>query len=107
MKIDGYFDLDPTRMLDLTLDVFSTHLVTHYGFFLQLVGQFTAARKRLLADLYSTRKRKENIEITPDSDFDDVLQQAEGDIEYPPSSPELRNRLAQLLGFKLAFYEVF
>jgi len=36
VSLIGHFDLDPNRALDILLDVFSTHLATHYTFFLSL-----------------------------------------------------------------------
>lgn len=106
MKIAGYFDLDPTRMLDLILDVFSTHVTTHYMFFIHLIRQFTGSRSRLLSE-----RRKDGMQVDgtrPYSEmgFEEVLTAAEGDLSVMPSSTELKNPLAQLLGFKLGHYEV-
>lgn len=110
MKVAGYFDLDPTRMLDLVLDVFSTHIMTHYSYFIELVRQFVSTRTRLLGGesivnklekmQLDTRRKYAGI------DFESILKAAEGEVRSLPSTPDLRNPLAQLLGFKFAHYEV-
>lgn len=107
MKVAGYFDLDPTRMLDLVLDVFSTHLMTHYSFFMQLIRQFVGSRVRLLTgtDKFESMQTDQGQKFVG-LDFENVLKTAEGTVFSMPSSVELKNPLAQLIGFKFAHYEV-
>jgi THO complex subunit 2 len=107
MKVAGYFDLDPTRMLDLVMDVFSTHVMTHYSFFIQLIRQFIGSRVRLLSgsntvEVMQTDRQHQYARMA----FDDILKAAEGDIFVMPCSTELKNPLAQLMGFKFAHYAV-
>ncbi|KZW03863.1 hypothetical protein EXIGLDRAFT_715906 [Exidia glandulosa HHB12029] len=37
VSLVGYFDLDPNRVLDIILDVFSYNIYTHHSFFLELL----------------------------------------------------------------------
>jgi THO complex subunit 2 len=107
MKIAGYFDLDPTRMLDLTVDVFSTHVMTHFDFCISLIRQFMSSRTRLLC---GTRLEETMETEKPNSfvgmDLNDVLSASEGQVPTIPSSAEYKNPLAQIVGFKFAYYEV-
>jgi THO complex subunit 2 len=107
MKVAGYFDLDPTRMLDLVMDVFSTHVMTHYSFFIQLIRQFIGSRVRLLSgsnpvEVMQTDRQHQYAGMA----FEDILKAAEGDVFVMPPSTELKNPLAQLMGFKFAHYAV-
>lgn len=110
----GYFDLDPNRALDIILDVFSTHLSTHYTFFLALLScsPWAARSKVVVEDMM-------NIEPDPDmyrgKDLDEVLRLAECQagnpvVEPKPSptsgGPTEARVLAQVLGFKFTYYQV-
>jgi hypothetical protein len=106
MKVAGYFDLDPTRMLDLIIDVFSTHLMTHYMFFIHLIRRFTGSRTRLLSEGKQDKMQVDGTRSFVGMDFEDVLLSAEGDVSVVPSSNDLKNPLAQLLGFKFKHYSV-
>jgi THO complex subunit 2 len=106
MKIAGYFDLDPTRMLDLIVDVFSTHLVTHYTFFIHLIRRFTGSRTRLLSEKRQDGMLVDGTRSFAGMDFEEVLLAAEGNVSVVPSSTDLKNPLAQLLGFKFKHYSV-
>jgi THO complex subunit 2 len=106
MKVAGYFDLDPTRMLDLIIDVFSTHLMTHYMFFIHLIRRFTGSRTRLLSEGKQDKMQVDGTRSFIGMDFEDVLLSAEGDVSVVPSSNDLKNPLAQLLGFKFKHYSV-
>jgi THO complex subunit 2 len=33
VRLIGHFDLNPNRALEVFLDIFATHLATHYTFF--------------------------------------------------------------------------
>ncbi|KAG8791241.1 THO complex subunit 2, partial [Serendipita sp. 398] len=102
MQVAGYFDLDPTRMLDLMLDIFSTHMMTHYHYFLHLLKQFTESRVRLLSD----GRMSDAVMDTPGqgNGFEARLKNAEGVLPVIPVVDGLKNPLAQLLGFKLSSY---
>ncbi|CAG7849120.1 THO complex subunit 2 [Serendipita indica DSM 11827] len=103
MRVAGYFDLDPTRMLDLILDVFSTHVMTHSDLFLYIIREFSGTRTRLLgstSDIDSSMDTSESSE----SALERRLQEAEGPLTNPPTLPQLKNPLAQLLGFKFSHY---
>lgn len=105
----GYFDLDPNRALDIILDVFSTHLATHYSFFLALLACSPWAQA-------PKAKTEDPMNIETDSDmyrgksFDDILRLAErqSSHEQPTSSggPTDSRILAQVLGFKFTYYQV-
>lgn len=110
MKIAGYFDLDPTRMLDLTLDVFSTHVMTHFEFCINLIRQFMSSRTRLLLGTRLEETAAQMETEKPNSfvgmDLDDILSTSEGFVPTVPSSAEYKNPLAQIIGFKFAYYQV-
>ena len=106
MKIAGYFDLDPTRMLDLIIDICSTQLMTHYLFFVHLIRLFTGSRTRLLGEWKQEGMQVDKPRSYAGMDIEDVLLAAEGEVCVTPSSPDLKNPLAQLLGFKFRYYSV-
>lgn len=114
MGLIGYFDLDPNRALDIILDVLTVNITTHYTFFLSLLSFSPWARsiRRSLPGRF-------NVCIPPDpspdqyrgKSLDEVLEIAETlslsyeSLNSVPSSPESRV-LAQVLGFKFAYYQV-
>ena len=97
VSLIGHFDLDPNRALDVFLDIFATHLATHYTFFLALLS-------------FSPWAPTASFEPPPSSDgtrFDDVLANAEILSDGAPSDLNKPNDvLAQVLGFKFAHYNV-
>lgn len=98
VSLIGHFDLDPNRALDVFLDIFATHLATHYAFFLALLS-------------LSPWAPSISSETPPPSSgstrFDDVLANAEILSESAPSDLNKPNDvLAQVLGFKFAHYNV-
>lgn len=109
----GYFDLDPNRALDIILDVFSVHIATHYSFFLALLACSPWA-----ASPQAKSSDDMNVEPNPDmykgKDLDEVLRLAECQSGHPPSVPQPPTSggpdgsrvLAQVLGFKFAYYQV-
>ena len=104
ISLIGYFDLDPNRALDIILDVLSTHLVTHYAFFLTLLS-FSPWRGCF------TRSRLEegNVSALPPEFFkgktlDEVLVLA--DRRSTTTCTNTSRVLAQVLGFKFSYYAV-
>ncbi|KAI0776038.1 transcription factor/nuclear export subunit protein 2-domain-containing protein [Trametes elegans] len=103
----GYFDLDPNRVLDIILDVFSVHLASHYSFFIALLSFSPwGGRPR------STVKQEEmNVEPDParfrGKSLMEVLKLAEegsgADVDQIDSSNA--RVLAQVLGFKFTYYQ--
>ena len=102
VTVIGYFDLDPVRVLDIILDVFSSHVVTHWPFFLQLLHRSPWKREPL------PRRAGQSSSPNPRSycgmTFDEILATAEG--VSPGSVPEDVNTCANLLGFKFKYYQV-
>ena len=102
VTITGYFDLDPVRVLDIILDAFSSHVVTHWAFFLQLLHRSPWKREPL------PRRAEQSSSPNPhnycDMTFDEILATAEG--VSPSSIPEDVNTCANLLGFKFKYYQV-
>jgi THO complex subunit 2 len=102
VTIIGYFDLDPVRVLDIILDAFSSHVVTHWPFFLQLLHCSPWMRQPL-----PRRAGQSNIPNPPsylNMTFDEILATAEG--VSPGPVPEDVNACANLLGFKFKYYQV-
>ncbi|CED85283.1 KEKE-like motif-containing transcription regulator (Rlr1)/suppressor of sin4 [Phaffia rhodozyma] len=89
MSVIGYFDLDPSKTVDLILDAFATHLVTHHRFFLDLLRSSPWAPPP----------------ISPPS-----TPSASGTLSTTIGEKELRGEsgssvLAQVLGFKFGYYQ--
>ena len=85
----GYFDIDPTRALDLILDVFSDNIVHHHAFFRDLIA---LARRDARRD-----KPKDN---------DIKGKQPEG-MPIGMFENEVGDSVcAQIVGFKFQFYQV-
>jgi THO complex subunit 2 len=98
VSLIGHFDLDPNRALDVFLDVFATHLATHYIFFLELLS---------LSPWAPTISSEAPPPSTGSTRFDDVLANAEFLSESTLSDLNTPNSvLAQVLGFKFAHYNV-
>ncbi|KIY45922.1 hypothetical protein FISHEDRAFT_76157 [Fistulina hepatica ATCC 64428] len=93
----GYFDLDPNRVLDIILDVFSTHVATYHEFFIALLS-LSPWRGN-----YRDRKGKAREDLSfSGKSLDDVLAMAE-DAEFNTDDVDHAPRvLAQVLGFKFA-----
>jgi len=120
----GYFDLDPNRALDVLLDMFISHVSTHYTFFLSLLRQSPWCRKAVRRqDVAQTESipfngRKtvdvidEKTHITPDPDkeppsggfiFEDILRSVE---EFTVREEGESPICAQIMGFKFSHYLV-
>src|SRR5258706_1627988 len=102
VTIIGYFDLDPVRVLDIILDAFSSHVVTHWPFFLQLLHLSPWKREPL--PRRAGQSNNPNPQSYCDMTFDEILAAAEG--VSPGSIPEDVNTCANLLGFKFKYYQV-
>ena len=91
----GYFDLDPSRALDIILEVFADNILHHHVFFRELLRLSPWGNTALL-------KRKET-SVNGHSDLEKPLL-PDGSFE---SRPEGANAVcAQILGFKFAWYAV-
>ncbi|KAI0375719.1 hypothetical protein BV20DRAFT_1059341 [Pilatotrama ljubarskyi] len=103
----GYFDLDPNRVLDIILDVFSVHLATHHSFFISLLSFSPWGGRR--------RRNLKQEEMAVESDparfkgksLTDVLKIAEAEAGAQLDDVDSSNArvLAQVLGFKYTFYQ--
>ncbi|KAG6833844.1 hypothetical protein H0H87_011778 [Tephrocybe sp. NHM501043] len=105
ISLIGYFDLDPNRALDIILDVLSVHLSTHYTFFIALLsfspwaGSYrrpnpAASETSLLPGSFQGKT------------LDEVLALADPTaVNISPSDDAKPRVLAQVLGFKFAYYQ--
>ncbi|GAA5863246.1 hypothetical protein JCM3774_000827 [Rhodotorula dairenensis] len=89
----GNFDLDPSRTLDVLLDVFSDNVVEHWQFFLDV----------LLASPWAPKRR-------PDADVHVNGVEGLGKGKQPVVDVGLEREqgsdiIAQILGFKFAYYQ--
>lgn len=105
ISLIGYFDLDPNRALDMILDVLSVNLATHYSFFIALLS---------LSPWCGSYKRpttEENIVVDSEpglykgKTLDEVLQLADSKPRNTASTGISARVLAQVLGFKFAYYQ--
>ncbi|THH02395.1 hypothetical protein EW026_g445 [Hermanssonia centrifuga] len=109
----GYFDLDPNRALDIILDVFSVHLMTHYAFFLSLLSFSPWASSPPKTTDTMSMDSLSDPEIYRGRILDDILRLAElqnGKAPRVPQSPASMGAnhcrvLAQVLGFKFVYYQ--
>lgn len=114
MGLIGYFDLDPNRALDIILDVLTVNITTHYTFFLSLLsfspwagsisrsatGKFDVCMPPALpSGQYQGKSLDKILEIA------ETLSLSCKGLHSVPSGPESRV-LAQVLGFKFAYYQV-
>jgi THO complex subunit 2 len=110
----GYFDLNPNRVLDVVIDIFTTHVLNHYAFFLELLRHSPWTRPNTISQ-YDRRSRSSS-DMVVDSpvsglyegrEFDDVLRIAEfGDNRPDPPYDGQCPVLSQILGFKFQQYQV-
>lgn len=111
MGLIGYFDLDPNRALDVILDVLTVNITTHYTFFLSLLSfsPWVGSMKHAMVDVCMSPAP--SLEQYRGKSLDEVLEIAEAlspsckCLRSAPSGPESRV-LAQVLGFKFAYYQV-
>lgn len=86
--VTGNFDLDPDRTLDLVLDSFSSQITKHWQFFVDLLQHSPWAPRTL----------------TTDSDTDKGKAKEAG-VQVGLEGDNGSRLLAQILGFKFAFYQ--
>ncbi|KAI0650660.1 transcription factor/nuclear export subunit protein 2-domain-containing protein [Trametes meyenii] len=102
----GYFDLDPNRVLDIILDVFSVHLATHHSFFLSLLS-FSPWGNQTRRGV---KQEEMNVEPSPEQyrgkSLTEVLKIAEAQSGAHLNDVDSSNArvLAQVLGFKFTYY---
>lgn len=99
----GYFDLDPNRVLDIILDVFSVHLGTHYSFFVALLSfsPWTGAYVRNSTEAAGLPQQPS----FHGRSLDEILADLEPERQGVNGSGENAQVLAQVLGFKFAYYQ--
>ena len=106
ISLIGYFDLDPNRALDIILDVLSVHLATHYTFFVALLG-FSPWKGNYKP---STTPMESSASGMPDrykdKTLDEILKLAEGNGRQREGETKQPRVMAQVLGFKFAYYQV-
>lgn len=100
----GYFDLDPSRALDIILDVLTTHITTHYSFFLAILRASTWHRTHEIHT--SSMDVDEKGSRYKGKPLDEVLTIAEGDSFSKPRNASKAQVCAEVLGFKFAHYQV-
>lgn len=111
ISLIGYFDLDPNRALDVILDVLSVHLATHYSFFIALLSfsPWSASFRRPLSENDIADMAVDSAPgLYKGKTIDEVLSLADNiprDTKSVStgSSPRV---MAQVLGFKFAYYQV-
>jgi THO complex subunit 2 len=109
ISLIGYFDLDPNRALDIILDILSTHLATHYSFFLALLSCSPWAVHRRPPS--QSENDVMNVDQKPVSyhgmSLDEILSSKEKSQVLADGKNRDGSRvLAQVLGFKFGYYQV-
>lgn len=106
----GYFDLNANRVLDVIIDIFAGHALTHYAFFVELLRLTPWA----LPSSGSQYNRKARGALPPlkigqyeAMEFDDIIRIAEKRLGVPedPQAPT-SCVLGQIIGFKFAQFQV-
>ncbi|KAJ1552891.1 THO complex subunit 2, partial [Nowakowskiella sp. JEL0078] len=95
----GYFDLDPNRVLDIILDIFTANLADHWDFFIEL----------LQASPWRVRKVRKRVAPSQVASIGTVEMDAEGGVTSPDgllAVEEERSVCASVLGFKFAYYNL-
>ncbi|TCD67697.1 THO complex subunit 2 [Steccherinum ochraceum] len=107
----GHFDLDPNRALDIILDVFSANLLMHWGFLLTFLS-FSSWSNSVKQPTGWSDEDTMNVEPDPEQyrgkTLDEILQMAESrgkSSTTRPSGSGKSSVLAQVLGFKFAYYQ--
>ncbi|KAH8830615.1 transcription factor/nuclear export subunit protein 2-domain-containing protein [Flagelloscypha sp. PMI_526] len=106
LSIIGYFDLDPNRVLDIILDVFSVNVDTHHQFFFALLS-YSPWYERL--PLKPVGEGSSHMDLDEDSEpqsFDQILSNLD---PLSPPDPSKRNSgpyIAEIMGFKFTYYEL-
>ncbi|KDQ14762.1 hypothetical protein BOTBODRAFT_32521 [Botryobasidium botryosum FD-172 SS1] len=116
VSLIGYFDLDPNRALDIIIDIFAAHVITHHGFFLELIRRALWSRSVRPEDRdamevdtsFSSDAKGKGRYV--DKGIDEILLMAERPDGVPVELEEVPREPAasvcgQLLGFKFAQYQ--
>lgn len=103
ISLIGYFDLDPNRALDITLDVFSVHLGTHATFFTALLS-FSPWAGDFQRPIAVTQPKTAPGTFEGRS-LDHILAAMDPTNPKPLLKDESPRVLAQVLGFKFAYYQ--
>jgi THO complex subunit 2 len=113
ISLIGFFDLDPNRTLDIILDVLSVHLATHSAFFISLLSFSPWAGAYRAATWMNEDMKidKADVGLYRNKNLDEVLSIARSRAQTEHNSVTLSQRLssgalAQVLGFKFAYYQV-
>ncbi|PWN24056.1 hypothetical protein BCV69DRAFT_279956 [Microstroma glucosiphilum] len=97
----GYFDLDPSRVLDMILDVFASNVTLHWPFFLSLVAASPWTRDRRRSHMKYDQEAGSRDDVMdldgPESSIADTI--------VDPSTNS-NSTCAQLLGFKFDYYRL-
>ncbi|KAF8639741.1 hypothetical protein AX17_001003 [Amanita inopinata Kibby_2008] len=102
ISLIGYFDLDPNRALDVILDVLSTHLITHYTFFLTLLSYSPWCGSYIRTNLEGDSAASVQPGSYKGKNLDEVLTLA--DQRSTAGATNTSRVLAQVLGFKFSYY---
>jgi THO complex subunit 2 len=94
----GNFDLDPDRTLDIILDTFSDEVVHHHQFFIDFLSVSPWAPKR------AKTTNGGNMETDESTDKKGKAREVLMDIGL--EAKEGSSLIAQILGFKFAYYQV-
>ena len=105
ISLIGYFDLDPNRALDIILDVLSVHLATHYTFFVALLG-FSPWKGNYKPSTPMESSASGMPDRYKDKTLDEILKLAEGNGRQGEGETKQPRVMAQVLGFKFAYYQV-
>lgn len=102
----GYFDLDPTRVLDIILDIFANSVVNHHPFFLALLLASPWGRDRKSSSTDSSKTKETSNEESSAMDLDEPEQSSTSipHLEFKLSEELGNSTCAQVLGFKFQFY---
>ena len=100
--------MDPSRALDIILDVLTTHITLHYSFFLALLRASTWHRTRLPeSHVFGMEIDDARSSLYKGKTLDEILITAEGKSFSKPRNPSKAQVCAEVLGFKFAHYQVF
>lgn len=92
----GYFDLDPNRVLDLILDIFSSNVALHWPFFVSL----------LWASPWARGLKPKQSEPHDGMDLDSGNSGDIAGISFDIEEARGNRTCAQLLGFKFDYYQL-
>lgn len=97
----GYFDLDPNRVLDVILDVFSANVVRHWPFFLALLAASPWGKGKGKSSTWQTTSSSSDAMQVDTADQDINI----GLVDVNVKQQQGHHVIAQMLGFKFGFYQ--